>query len=80
MIDEPPPPVLRRRPAVAVWNTLLVAAGDDALWGAYVALGGSGIMLVGSAVARSSENAARKDRTHGHPPELPRARSLEEYE
>lgn len=55
------------------WNTLL-AADDQALWGAYLALGASGIMLVGSAVALSSENARRKDDDDGGPPELPRAR------
>ena len=55
------------------WNTLL-AADDQALWGAYLALGASGIMLVGGAVALSSENARRKDGYHEGPPELPRAR------
>ena len=55
------------------WNTLL-AADEQAMWGAYVALGASGMMLVGSAVALSSENARRKDSDHEGPPELPRAR------
>lgn len=58
------------------WNTLL-AADHDALWGAYLALGASGTMLVASAVALSSENARRKDGDLGGPPGLPRARAIE---
>jgi hypothetical protein len=56
----------------SAWNTLL-AADEDAMWGAYFALGVSGAMLVASAVALSSENAARKDGYLEQPPDLPRA-------
>jgi hypothetical protein len=59
------------------WNTLLVADKAHALWGAYLALGASGVMLVVSAVAQSSERAARKDSQVG---ELARARVLEKDE
>lgn len=63
----------------STWNTLL-AADDQAMWGAYVALGVSGLMLAGSAVALSSENAARAARLHEQWPELPRARAIEKDE
>jgi hypothetical protein len=58
------------------WNTLL-AADHDALWGAYLALGASGTMLVGSAVALSSENARLRDGDPDQPPGLPRARAID---
>jgi hypothetical protein len=61
----------------SAWNMVLAGTGD-AVWGAYVALGASGALLVASAVALSSENARRKDgggEDGGieHVPELPRA-------
>jgi hypothetical protein len=58
------------------WNTLL-ASDHDAMWGAYVALGASGTMLVASAIALSSENARRKDGDPDTPPGLPRARAID---
>lgn len=56
----------------SAWNGML-AAETGALWGAYFALVVSGTLLVASAVALSSENAARDDGGLGHMPELPRA-------